>query len=233
MTRATSVLARAERWEFLVATRHSNVPIYNEEALIRGYFKTKSFSAPDLVNACTSVAYRDFCRTLRGISRLSNKDELPETAQSIINCAIFSLPRDAAELLPSGFEQWHKSLCERIPNVYREGGFPSFTIGQSQKWVNITFKYIFSLGESWIRGLGHVYPMCHAPLDKVLGDALLKFGFPFDSEGWSRISSYEEYLIRQNWIREHFEIVPLDVEFLLWAGEEDKARVYVRDSPAS
>jgi hypothetical protein len=225
-----SIVAQHERWKFLVETLGRKAhPHSNEETLVRLYFSPKSFSESDLLDGCTRAAYGDFCRTLHGIGRLSNKDGLREESQFAIQSAILTLRRQASDLPPSEFEEWHRGLCEQLCNLYRDGGFPSFTIGQSQKWVNMTFKYIFSLGETWISGFGAIYPSCHAPLDERLLDALLKFGFPFKPERWSRISTYEEYLARQIWIREHFEIVPLDVEFLLWAGEEGKARAHLAE----
>ncbi len=44
------------------------------------------------------------------------------------------------------------------------------------------------------------------------------YGFPVLGEVWSRIDDYS--LSYQIWIRDRFEFVPLDVEFLLWMGKE-------------
>jgi len=41
---------------------------------------------------------------------------------------------------------------------------------------------------------------------------------------WSQLDDYDLYLDRQNWIRDKFELVPLDTEFRLWLGQEAQLR---------
>jgi hypothetical protein len=93
-------------------------------------------------------------------------------------------------------------------------------VGQAQKWVNMTFKYIFTLGEQRLLGFQPFYSQCHIPLDKILIAQLTKYGFPTLKSAWSRIDDYNEYLGLQNWVRERFSLAPMDVEFYLWMGKE-------------
>jgi hypothetical protein len=82
------------------------------------------------------------------------------------------------------------------------------------------FKYIFTLGESRMPGYKSIYSFCHVPLDNILIAALAKYGFPGIATPWSRIDDYGVYLGHQQWIRDHFSLVPLDTEFYLWSGRD-------------
>ena len=115
----------------------------------------------------------------------------------------------------SGFDSYHRTACERLPALYREFGFYEFSIGQAQKWINMTFKYIFTLGEERLPGYGQVYQFCHVPIDNVVIDQLTRYGFP-PLRYWSRLDDYDLYLAYQKRVRQCFDLLPLDVEFLLW-----------------
>jgi len=114
------------------------------------------------------------------------------------------------------FDQWHQAACQQISAIYKEYNHQLF-VGQTQKWLNMIFKYIFTLGENRLPGFGDVYQFCHVPLDNVLIDQLTKYGFPRLKCAWSRLNNYDEYLSHQLWIRQRFApLAPLDVEFRLW-----------------
>jgi len=93
-------------------------------------------------------------------------------------------------------------------------------VGQAQKWVNMSFKYIFTLGGKRISGFEPVYKHCHIPFDNVILIKLETMGFPPFNCAWSRINDYDEYLSRQIWIREKYMLSPLDIEFLIWIGKD-------------
>ena len=73
--------------------------------------------------------------------------------------------RDQAE-----FDAWHEELCERLKEVY--GDFP-FTVGQAQKWVNMSIKYLFVMDRAYVE---HCWDYCHIPLDRIVLDQLKKLG---------------------------------------------------------
>ena len=84
----------------------------------------------------------------------------------------------------------------------------------------MTFKYLFTLGESRVPGFESVYSFCHVPLDNIVLDSLVKYDLPKPSIAWSKINDYNEYLDYQKAIRHKFDKDPLDVEFYLWLGKE-------------
>jgi hypothetical protein len=175
-------------------------------------------SDPDLLNACINRAYRDFNRTLHGFGRLKNGGEIYRLAVDVLKDGVLGLQNlPASQVSADGFDAWHKTTCERMISIYKNHGY-RFFVGQAQKWVNMTMKYVFVLGEERLAGFEPVYAHCHVPLDNILLRQLERYGFPGLSCAWSRLDDYGEYLQRQSWIRAKFLLAPLDVEFLLWGG---------------
>ncbi len=185
-----------------------------EEFLVSAYFGY----GRDYLWLCIDRAYRDFNRTMRGFGKLDGKSEVRQQARQCVREQLISLRE--LELIEVGqFDHWHRQACEALSVVYRENGYPSFYVGQAQKWLNMTLKYIFTLGVERIAGFDGAYAFCHAPLDNILIGQLSKYDFPSLPTRWSRIKEYEQYLTYQQWIRERFQSPPLDVEFLLWMGK--------------
>jgi hypothetical protein len=189
-------------------------PAY-EDYLLRLIFGSKVETNP--LSVCVDTAYLDFNRTLRGISKVENGAKLHTDAVDFLSSSLEEL-RETLKTPTSQktFDDWHEDTCAKLISIY-EG---SYTVhgGQAQKWVNMTLKYIYTLGEERIVGFEGAYTLCHAPLDKIVVSALAKFGFPKLSRVWSQLD-YSEYFARQKWIRNKFTLVPLDVEFLLWLGK--------------
>jgi len=184
-----------------------------EDYLVRLYFGTES----DFLVASIARAYLDFSRTLHGIGDLGPKRLLHDQASNSLREAIVEL--QAESMSGEEFDTWHRSTCERLVAIYPKHGHHLY-IGQAQKWINMTLKYIFALGEQRICGFGEKYQYCHVPLDNILLGQLERYNFPALSCAWSRLDNYDEYLERQMWIRRRFTLVPLDVEFKLWLGKE-------------
>jgi hypothetical protein len=63
-------------------------------------------------------------------------------------------------------------------------------LGHAQKWLNMTFKYIYVMGEQRVSSFGHLYDLCHVPLDNILIEALRKEGFQPLACPWSRLKDY-------------------------------------------
>ena len=178
------------------------------------------FGRGDLLSACSGEAYADFKRTLRGIGKKNvfpRADEARQRANEALNQMIASI-RDMNAAAQKDFDEWHRRACERLAAIYRECGYTSFRVGHSQKWLNMTFKYIYVSGEQRLPGFGHLYDLCHVPLDNILIDALKSYGFPPLPCAWSKLRDYDTYLNRQHWVRSRFPLAPLDVEFQLWMG---------------
>lgn len=114
-------------------------------------------------------------------------------------------------------EDWHEPTCEEVMRIakvasgdlLREG--KPFTVGQAQKWVNMTLKYLIVMG---IADCG-IAPVLHVPIDSYILEAASRtkgerIYEPLDARGlgikapvseWSKLDEYEVYLDYQKDIR--------------------------------
>jgi hypothetical protein len=182
---------------------------------------------PDSLARCVHRAYIDFRRTLYGIGELGYGSTFQAGVEHWL-CQTIRDAADQASLLaePEEFDDWHGRQCQNLIDAYREAGYGEqgvrrLHVGQAQKWLNMTFKYVFALGPERVSNIGPLYPVAHVPFDNILLEHLARFGFaPFGCP-WSRLDDYDVYLDRQRWLRGHFAPVPpLDVEFHLWLNGE-------------
>jgi hypothetical protein len=178
------------------------------------------FGRGEPLSLCLRRAYRDFQRTLHGISKRNDfaKAEKARGGADEALTQMITAIRGMDRVTQAKFDNWHREGCQRLAAIYRKSGYSSFHVGQAQKWFNMTFKYIFVMGEQRIPGFGHLYDLCHVPLDTILMDALRPYGFEPLPSAWSKLNDYDLYLERQHWIRSRFPLSPLDVEFCLWLG---------------
>ena len=105
--------------------------------LIRLYFGPVTNPVRKSVNR----AYRDFNRTLRGFAQHPRSSEIRSSAGAHLESALSTL-NTANVYTQNDFDIWHKELCTELKQLY--AGFP-FTVGQAQKWVNMSVKYLFIL----------------------------------------------------------------------------------------
>ena len=161
--------------------------------------------------AASERAYRDMCRTLR----------LEGSASTGLRDAVDGLlEKEISEVLDKGFsdqeqyDAWHKEICLKIQQVYTESGI-GMTIGQAQKWLNMTMKYLFVAN---VPGTAEVFPFCHVPIDSYIINAVEKqLGVKRFDTPWSKISDYETYIDFQKCLRKMLEgKAPLEWEFGTW-----------------
>ena len=111
------------------------------------------------------------------------------------------------------FTQWHHTMCSQIVDIYQAEGI-EFYIGQAQKWVNMTLKYLYVLVPDVAEPF---YNLLHIPLDNYIMDIAKKqYGVPALSCAWSRITDYDEYLKYERMLMEVIDEIPLDWEFAIW-----------------
>ena len=116
-----------------------------EEYLLRLIFRREI----DLA-ACMKVAYGDFNRTMDGFGKEPDKEDIHAKAVKVLTDSLTALKaRLENPMAQSDFDNWHRKTCEDLIAVY--GNFP-FHAGQAQKWINMTLKYIFTVGEEHIPG---------------------------------------------------------------------------------
>lgn len=182
-----------------------------EDFWIRCFFNPKG----NLTEAAIDRAYRDFNRTLHGIQKKQSKEKqslLKEVVKKIISEPLIHIFNSQDE-----FDKWHKIKCVELVKAYEDILNHTLFIGQAQKWINMSFKYLFALGENRINGISRNYKYFHFPVDNIIQDKFLEDGIPKLKIAWSRIDDYSNYLDYQKLVREKFAgQIPLDVEFILF-----------------
>lgn len=183
--------------------------------LVRCYFG----EGKDPLGLCVQRAYLDLNRTLHGFAGHKGADELREQAHQLVRTLAGTLPDRACS--QAGFDAWHRDACTQLRALYHQGGFDRFTFGQAQKWLNMTLKYVFTLGEARLPGFLPHYPCAHIPVDNVFVQAARFHGGPSLPMPWSRMDDYAVYLDIQRKYRAMFsDSAPLAAEFRLWIEGE-------------
>jgi len=206
-------------------SRSARYPIPSREDhfdfLIRVYFGP----GKDLMRLCVHRAYLDLNRTLRGFAKHQDKDALREKGHQCVIELLRALPRKKISSARA-FDSWHAAACHQLQKLYREDGFSSFSIGQAQKWLNMSLKYIFALGEDRLSGFAALYEFSHIPIDNIFLARAAELGGPSISRPWSHLDNYPNYLALQKKFRQLFQgSVPLAAEFQIWLSEKDEVNL--------
>jgi len=182
------------------------------------------FGPGDYLTRCVERAYRDFCRTLEGEGK--SEESMKEEAVLKLVGRFWEI-QEKPEMTSdqAAFDIWHEESCQMLVDHYNSGY--RLTIGQAQKWINMTFKYIFTMGEERIPGFEGFYSFCHIPLDSIILEELEKPPYLIKNPwkvAWSKINHYGEYLDYQKRVREmSAPIAPLEMEFdLFMKGMNDR-----------
>ena len=182
------------------------------------------FGRGEALDCAISRAYRDFCRAAPGIGKHEDaKDESTNAIKEAIN----SLCKKDGQITQKEFNHWHESLCDKLCERFKKSDY-KFHIGQAQKWINMTFKYLYVYGESLAPGYEYLFKYCHVPIDNVILNRTKKFELRNFKCAWSKIPDYDTYLSFQEGFRKHFQdSPPLAVEFWLWRNESGSEDVLV------
>lgn len=199
----------------------------NREFLIRIYFG--DLKQP--LENCIHRAYLDFCRTIHGLSSFTSNKKIYASAAKALNSSLMKLKNNDNLMDQQNFDNWHRDSCVRLCKDFDQNSFPYFYIGQAQKWINMTLKYIFVLGDECIPGFNDLYLFCHIPLDRIVIGELKKLkdsGLPKINWEWSQLKNYDDYLKIQKWVRDNSFLIPLDLEFKIWLNPDDGLKKYLK-----
>ena len=153
-------------------------------------------------------------RTIRGFSNNSNHNRITEQTRKTLRRNILNF-FEIKNLNQTKFDSYHKKSCEDLIVAFED---QLFTIGQAQKWINMTFKYLNLLNYD---GIEYVYEYCHVPIDNYV---LNITNYKLD-KAWSKLNNYDEYLDFQKLFRNKYKnSIPLDKEFYLWLEEAKKSK---------
>jgi len=158
--------------------------------------------------AAGNRAYRDFCRTIRGMKEHNGeKDNL----KNEISTAIFVSLNESNPQSQESFDTWHHQICEEIIEKYR--GAAPLHYGQAQKWVNMALKYGIVLE---IPQAVAAIPYAHVPVDNIVLGMLIGKVEPVTNDAWSRWD-YKTYITFQNALRDYLkDEYPIVWEFTNW-----------------
>jgi len=177
----------------------------------------------DGLNRCIQSAYLTMNRTLVGIAKSPNAHDW---RRSMTDCLREKLA--ALTCRPTWnqdeFDTWHRDTASRLVQTAENPDF-DFTVGQAQKWINVSIKNAVALGDRLMPSLSCVYDVAHVALDRiVLGELRRKDWMPREllQDPWSQLTDYEEYMTCQRLIRENLPGIPLEEEFHIW--EEGRRR---------
>lgn len=164
------------------------------------------FYADDLIALAINKAYRDLMRTISGFARNESHDAILDRAKKTLHESITAIL--SAEIHTQGeFNKLHEDACSDLVSAFRG---QDFTVGQAQKWINMTFKYLHLLEDPDVQ---RVYEFCHVPIDRYMLDITNYKGIG----AWSRLTDYGVYQEYQDWFRKKYpDDIPLDKEFYLW-----------------
>lgn len=162
----------------------------------------------DAYLAAGKRAYRDFCRTIRGMKEDNDKNEQKNT----ISEAIFISLAEVAPKTQEDFDKWHHSMCEQIIKSYNTTA--KLYYGQAQKWLNMALKYAIVLE---IPQAMKVVPFMHVPVDNIVLRLLENKIKPSSADAWSRWN-YKTYIDFQQKLRTYLQDkqAPIVWEFTHW-----------------
>lgn len=179
---------------------------------IRVYFGTTNNN--ELIDEAIMRAYRDWNRTAHGLGQI-NSAAGRNQGKECIEIAVQEVRNTEFSRLT--FDKWHEQKCTELKQKYIEALDYEISFGQAQKWLNMTLKYLFAIGDNKINGIETNYSHFHIPIDNIIQDKLQHYGIAPLTIRWSRIDQYETYMEYQNRVRERFlNEIPCDVEFRLF-----------------
>lgn len=90
-------------------------------------------SKKSVIGRCVGRAYRDLCRTLRGMSRHDGHSQLTDGAHKLLEERLKDLLRAEGIQSQADFDSWHKGLVAELCSYYTQARFERFSAGQAQK----------------------------------------------------------------------------------------------------
>ena len=165
-------------------------------------------------NAAIIRAYRDFNRTLKNFPKNETEKSLLKNKWNAILTIKIQEIKSIQFANAEDFTKWHQKSCIELQTANKEY---LLTQGQTQKWINMTLKYLSVMGDNYVPGISKNYEYFHIPIDTIIMRKFEKLGIKKFENVWSQISDYKTYYEYQLAVRNLFKKrIPLDVEFELF-----------------
>ena len=175
--------------------------------------------------AASARAYLDLCRTIK-FAPSSNEEERVQARTDVddmIENKVKAIA-DAGITRQDEYDEWHKAICEELVERYAKVCGDQFYIGQAQKWVNMTIKYLYLIDSECVKLIAD---FAHVPLDNYVFAAAMEH-INLSSAGltpWSKIKDYSVYLNYQKELKKAVKPLntsPLQWELSYWLAEAKK-----------
>ena len=127
------------------------------------YFGTSDYGR--LKEAAVDRAYRDFNRTMHGFGKIRQEISYAVLRQGLLKLLNTLLLNEYDQ---DEFDKGHKKTCEELIRLFEKVADYKISIGQAQKWVNMSLKYWFAIGEKRIPRVEKNYEYYHVPLDNII-----------------------------------------------------------------
>ena len=188
---------------------------------------------------CINNAYKDSCRHIDYLHSVSELDAMKKNSDydtavefekiktAFITKCISIIKKCIQELLSNDnidYDKWHRSLCtgEDAPdlrlNYIPSGVFNNdvgLTIGQRQKWVNMSVKNMLVMG-LWDNELLRYKDKIHVPIDDRIQAQAKSIGIKAALPAWNNINNYGDYFQFQTELREIVKTPPIIWEWDEW-----------------
>ncbi|MBR6503133.1 MAG: hypothetical protein IKT42_06800 [Clostridia bacterium] len=168
----------------------------------------KSYSDADLIKYCLSKAWPDAIIYVRKKNSPSDSTILAN-AEEIKECLFTAITNSAWSV--DGFDTWHDNMCSNTDFGMRYGVW--------QKFINMSFKYIYCINDKLDNPIALDFKECHIPLDD---NTLLwcRNKEITDITAWNNVNQNQYILIREgvrNVIENNSTVdSALQLEFLVW-----------------
>jgi hypothetical protein len=185
-----------------------------QDFLIKQVFGNKDVNEGAYINSAINKAYRDFSRTMHGYSMTTNKS-LHTELKAIILATVNDFRKYKCN--QTEFDDKHSQCCNKLIETFkRKYSSNTLTIsyGQSQKWLNMTLKYLITLTIvcADLDDIMTNHKWFHVPIDGYILKGLnIK-----PIKAWSKIDK-DAYLGYQGEFKRSYEQgVPILEEFQIW-----------------
>lgn len=207
----------------IININENNMNTPTQQFLLQSYFG----NIQDKTNAAIKRAYRDMNRTLRGIAKEENAKEIKTEWLEIIVDFVKEVQIKNFNS-QSEFDDLHKKYCYSLEAQNNK----FMSIGQAQKWLNMTLKYLIVLEDNAIIKNKKYF---HIPIDNIIQDIIKdKYKIKRLQSAWSQIKDYPLYLKYQDEFRNKLQnTCPINKEMVLFndalAKEENNLLVNWKD----